>query len=132
MQKGARAVILKDEKILLGKRLKKDSFYRLWCTFGGIVEEGEILVQALKRELNEELGIEMLNPKFLTMLKTTAEDDVSETVELYYFLIREWKGEVVNRSEHSEIKWFSFNELENLPMGELGRKVIKKYVTDYF
>jgi hypothetical protein len=40
MQKGARAIILKDGKILLGKRLKKDSFYRLWCTFGGMVEKG--------------------------------------------------------------------------------------------
>lgn len=95
-------------------------------------EEGETLEQALKRELNEELGIELLNPKFLTMLKTTATDDVSETVELYYFLIREWKGEVVNRSEHSEIRWFSFDELETLPMGEPGRKVIKKYAADSF
>jgi ADP-ribose pyrophosphatase YjhB (NUDIX family) len=65
-----------------------------------MVEKDEILEQALKRELNEEIGIEMLNPKFLTMLKTNAADDVSGTVELYYFLVKEWKGEVVNRSEH--------------------------------
>ncbi len=132
MLKGVRVVILKDGKVLLGERLKRDSFYGLWCTFGGAVEEGETLEQALKRELNEELGIEALNPKFLTMLKTTATDDVSETLELYYFLVREWKGEVVNRSEHSEIRWFSFDELEPLPMGEPGRKVIKKYAADSF
>ena len=64
MKKGARAIILKNKKILLGKRLKKGSLYGLWCTFGGYFKSDETPTQALKRELNEELGIEIVNPKF--------------------------------------------------------------------
>jgi len=56
--RGARAVIVRNEKVLLGKRLKRASFYGLWCTLGGVVELRETLEQALKRELSEELGID--------------------------------------------------------------------------
>ena len=127
MLRGARAVIVMDGEVLLGKRLKKDSFFGLWCTFGGGVEEGESPEQALKRELGEELGIEPLNPRFLAMIEAPAEDDPGETVELHYFLVTEWKGEVQNRSEHSDIGWFKPDELKDLPMGRFGRKVVEQY-----
>lgn len=63
MRQGARAIIMKRGKILLGKRLKKDSFYGQWCTFGGVSEINETPEQTLKRELSEELGIDIVNPK---------------------------------------------------------------------
>jgi hypothetical protein len=53
MQKRVRAVIIKNNKILLIKRTKKDSVY--WVIPGGAVEENETSEDALKRECKEEL-----------------------------------------------------------------------------
>jgi len=132
MQKGARAIILKDGKILLGKRLKKDSFYGLWCTFGGSIETGETPTQALKRELKEELGIDILEPEFLATTETTIRDEPQEVLQLHFFLVKEWKGKIINGGEHSEIKWFSPEELKDLPMGWIGKKTIQKYLKKPF
>jgi len=79
MLRGARGVIDRNEKVLLGKRLKRDSFYGLWCTFGGAVEPGETPEQALKRELKEELGMNITEPESLTVIETVAEDYLGET-----------------------------------------------------
>jgi len=43
--------------------------------------------------------------------------------------VRRWKGEIVNKSEHPEIRWFSMEELENLDMGWAGKAVMKQYMT---
>lgn len=128
MQKGARAVIVKDGKILLGKREKHDEFYGLWCTFGGSLEAEEKPEQALARELLEELGIEIKNPEPLTVVETVDGD-------IHYFLVREWEGTVTNADasdEHSEVRWFSLDELRDLPMGWIGRLVIKNHMEKLF
>ena len=111
MHQGARAIILRKGKILLGKRLKKDSFYSQWCTFGGVSKINETPEQTLKRELSEEFGIDIENPKLVTV----EEDDLPEVkgkFRQYFYLVKDWNGEIVNRREHFEIRWFSLNNLK--------------------
>ena len=54
------AIIKKDDLYLIAQRLKGD-FAGLWEFPGGKIEEGELPVQALKREIREELNIEIYN-----------------------------------------------------------------------
>ena len=131
MRTGVRAIVLKDGKILLGRRLKKGPFHGMWCTFGGFVEPNETPLQALTRELYEELGIETVNPEPLTFIETMVEDLPSRyKFQSHFFLVRNWKGEITNKSEHSRIRWFSRDELKDLPMGWVGRSVIEKYLKE--
>ena len=52
------ALIMKGGKVLLTQRREEDALGLLWEFPGGKVEDGEDPRQALKRELQEELGIE--------------------------------------------------------------------------
>lgn len=124
MRQGARGIISRNGKILLGKRVKKDSFYGQWCSFGGLSKTGEAPEKTLKRELSEELGIDIISPKLITVV----EHELSEAkgkLRQYFYLIKHWRGEIANRREHLEIRWFSMDELENLRLGRLVKEVIE-------
>ncbi len=58
-----RAVIRKKSKILLVQHIGHNT----WCLPGGGVDDGEHIVDALKRELYEELGVKAVVGKLLTV-----------------------------------------------------------------
>ncbi len=51
-------VLQRDGKVLIGQRMAKDRHGLKWEFPGGKVEPGETPKQALKRELQEELGVD--------------------------------------------------------------------------
>jgi len=63
MRKAARAIIIKDGKLLVTKRNKFGSEY--YILIGGGVDMGETLEQALQRELQEESGVQVANPRLV-------------------------------------------------------------------
>lgn len=54
------AIIYKNRKILLQKRADNGN----WAIHGGILELGETVEETVKRELNEEIGINPTKLKF--------------------------------------------------------------------
>ena len=56
--RAAAAVIERDGRLLVGLRLKNDSFGGYWEFPGGKLEPGENVVECLRRELREELEVE--------------------------------------------------------------------------
>jgi A/G-specific adenine glycosylase len=63
------AVIGKDGRILIQERPAGGLLTGLWEFPGGKVERGESLVQALRREVREELGIEIVDVRRLTTVR---------------------------------------------------------------
>jgi 8-oxo-dGTP diphosphatase len=53
-------IIERDNKILMSQRLPHQSYPGQWEFPGGKIEENELPLAALKRELHEELGIEVV------------------------------------------------------------------------
>ena len=53
--------IIKDGKILLQKRSDNNK----WAIHGGCLELGENFLEALKREVKEELNVKLINPEFI-------------------------------------------------------------------
>jgi 8-oxo-dGTP diphosphatase len=88
-------IIIKDEKILLMRRVKNDREYYVFP--GGGVEEGESLEEALRREMHEELGIRIRNPRLLFELDNQLSDQYGGHMTGYpnehYFLIGSFSGE---------------------------------------
>jgi len=63
------AVIEKDGRILIQKRPSRGLLADLWEFPGGKVERGESLVRALRREVREELGVEIEDVRRLTTVQ---------------------------------------------------------------
>jgi 8-oxo-dGTP diphosphatase len=57
MKNRVRAIIIKENKVLIIKRTKKDSVY--YVIPGGGVENGEDFEVAIRRECKEELGVDV-------------------------------------------------------------------------
>jgi 8-oxo-dGTP pyrophosphatase MutT (NUDIX family) len=79
---------------------------------GGHVERHESLAGALRRELKEELGVEVV----MTSEWWRQVEDESVPVMLTIWLVTEWEGAIRNRApeEHSELRWFRRDELGGL------------------
>lgn len=106
-------LLVRDNKILLGRRSSTKSFSNCWDVFGGGVEAGESLQDALSRELREELGI------VATGCVAHSQHQI-EGIALSLFLVSQWTGTPNNLGEeHAEIKWYAIEEavlLENLAL----------------
>lgn len=87
-------LVEKDNKYLLQDRLKKD-----WKGFvlpGGHVEKGESIVEAVKREIKEETGLDIFNPQ-LRGIKQFPIENGRYLVFLFY--ASQFEGELVSSSE---------------------------------
>ena len=96
-------------RVLLVRRSPQARHYPdVWDLFGGHVEAGESLEEALRREAHEELGVEIESFHPLG----TVHDPV-EPAEITVFAVVAWRGEPVNAApeEHSAVGWFSPGEL---------------------
>ena len=101
--------LIRDGKILLVKRSPQSRFYPdVWDLFGGHVEGEETLEDALYREAFEELRV-----KVERLYKIGTFYDPVERAEISVFVVRGWVGEPTNAelNEHSEIRWFTLEEL---------------------
>jgi ADP-ribose pyrophosphatase YjhB (NUDIX family) len=61
MRNSCRAIITKNDKLLLMKRIKKDKLYYVFPG-GGIDDNDETLEQCVIREVKEEFSLETYNP----------------------------------------------------------------------
>ena len=76
------AIIRRDDSILITQRLENVHLARLWEFPGGKVEPGESLEVALRREIQEELGIKIrVDDEFFTV----DHDYATKSVRLHFF-----------------------------------------------
>lgn len=108
-------ILLKNNKILLGKRASDLEFYpNVWDTIGGHSKEEETPEQTLFRELNEEIGVIPVEYKHIATLDDP-EPDVHGDHKYHIYLVTSWNGSPENLSqEHSELKWFIIEEAKKL------------------
>ncbi len=97
-----------DGSFLLSSRPEGKPYAGYWEFPGGKLEEGESVEQALKRELAEELDIQITqaHPWFSFIMRYT-----HATVRLHTWRVREWQGEL----RGLEGQQFIFQQLQQLP-----------------
>ncbi len=109
----AAAVILRADGAFLLARRPQGKVYAGWWEFpGGKVEEGEPAKDALSRELQEELGIEVERAwPWLTRVFTYEH----ATVRLNFFRVTRWSG-VPHPKEGQMLAWQRLDEAMMTPM----------------
>lgn len=132
---GQKAFILnKDNYLLAIKRDKADIHQKMWDVPGGKVEENENLFDAMKREIKEEVGLD-LESIVLTLTSSKFQGlfgDVPPQIVRNIYLCRA-KGDVKLSEEHSEYKWVALENLDeiNFPKDEdfmLALEQLKKLI----
>ncbi|WP_104401667.1 NUDIX hydrolase [Vibrio penaeicida] len=94
-------IMLNGSEVLLERRSKlKETDPSLIAIPGGHIEDGETQVQALFREVEEELNVIPSEYKYLCSLYHPTQ----ELQLIHYFIINSWKGDMVAK-EADEIKW---------------------------
>lgn len=109
------AVISKNGKILCAKRSAKMSMPGVFEFPGGKIEMGENPVDALEREILEELSIEIIPVKELPVVNHCYKDQT--TITLYPFLCLWQKGEL-KLTEHEEVQFMTWNDFDQLNWAE--------------
>ena len=98
----AAGILLNAEgRYLLGQRPEGKPYAGYWEVPGGKIEKGESVFEALKRELWEELGIEIESSEELTVLE---HDYPHAYVRLHVSIIRAWKG-APKGCENQSLSW---------------------------
>lgn len=96
-------MIIKDDQILLG--MKKRGFgVGKWNGFGGKVQTGESIEAAARREVNEEIGINIIDMEKVGLLEFESESD-QEILEVHIFKVSSFSGEP-QESEEMKPEWF--------------------------
>lgn len=101
----AGGVIIRDRKFLVTRSAGKDFF----IAPGGKLEEDETPQQALKRELTEEIQIDIdLNTlENLGTFYAEAAGKEGVMLEMFVFIVNDYKGEPTPSSEVEEIRWIN-------------------------
>jgi|ETNmetMinimDraft_2_1059921.scaffolds.fasta_scaffold02540_2 8-oxo-dGTP pyrophosphatase MutT (NUDIX family) len=123
------AIIVKNGKYLITKRAgNREAFNDLWTVPGGKIEKSDyerpkdteahwynVLEEALRREVMEELGLEIGDLKYLTNLTFMKKDVPVLVVSMY---TESHTGEVKINDESVDHKWVSLEEAKNYDLIE--------------
>ncbi len=108
------ALIDADNRVLIAQRPEGKQLAGLWEFPGGKLDAGERPEQALIRELQEELGIEVKEACLAPLtFASHAYDDFHLLMPLY--ICRRWQGTVTAR-EGQTLAWVRANKLRDYPM----------------
>jgi 8-oxo-dGTP diphosphatase len=119
---GAGALIFNDEgKLLLSKRgpLAKNERGK-WEIPGGTIEYGETLSEGLKREVKEELGVDIEVLELIQVCDHILVEEQQHWVSPTY-ICRIIKGtpEILEPGKSVELGWFTLAEAEALPLAQV-------------
>lgn len=122
------AIVIRGDEVLLVKRNNPPG-QGLWSIPGGCVELGETLQEAAEREIREETGVVIRARKPIYTFDVIERDEQGR-IRFHYVivdLLADYiSGKPNPRSDACEARWVTAQELEELSVSRITRKVLKK------
>ena len=117
---GVGALIFDGDRILMAQR-GRQPLMGLWSLPGGLVETGESLDNAIRREVREETGLEV-RPLGVLKIFERIMRDADGAPEYHYVLIdyicRATGGTLCAGDDAADARWVAAGELPSLPITE--------------
>ena len=101
-------MVCRDNEILLQNRVKTD--WRGYCFPGGHVEPGESIVDSVIREMKEETGLTIQNPRLCGMKQFPIDGG---RYLVFFFKTCAFTGQLTS-SEEGDVEWIRREDLPNL------------------
>ncbi|HIO93217.1 MAG TPA: Nudix family hydrolase [Leucothrix mucor] len=117
------AAVIRDKNnlILIAQRASKQHQGGKWEFSGGKVENGETAQQALARELDEELGIQIAAATPLIQVHHHY-PDLSVFLDIYE--VTAWQGEAYGK-EGQAVRWVSLNEMSDYSFPAANKPILQ-------
>lgn len=122
MRQVVAAFIVQNGKVLVCQRTKHQPMALKWEFPGGKIEEGEQPRDALRRELEEELGIQAVIGDEMVRLRHTYRN--GGAVELRFFMVDAFQGEIENRI-FKDVRWVGRKDLPKYDFLEADAGLVK-------
>lgn len=125
---GVGAIIVERDRIVLIKR-GHPPLAGAWSIPGGVLELGETLREAAVREAFEETGLTIEPGELLGVYDRVLRDSDERTRYHYVlvdFLCRRLAGDLHAAADADEARWFTADEVRELPLAEDTAEVIKR------
>ncbi|MBZ5597118.1 MAG: (deoxy)nucleoside triphosphate pyrophosphohydrolase [Acidobacteriia bacterium] len=122
MKRVVAALIMKDGKVLVCQRTRHQTMPLKWEFPGGKIEAGEQPRDALRRELEEELGIDARIGEEVARICHKYKN--GGAVELRFYVVHQYKGEIENRI-FRDIRWARRSELPSYDFLEADLELVR-------
>lgn len=118
-------ILNRDGKVLVAERPPNKPYSGYWEFPGGKIEPNESGSDALKRELHEELGIDVIASKRWFEHEHAYPDKI---VHLEIWLVTHFTGEPHGK-ENQQLRWATFNDMAELRLLEGNLQFMDKIKT---
>ena len=112
-----------DEILIVKRHPKSRTDPKMWELPGGKVEKGEFFVDALIREIKEEVNLDVKVGDFAEAVQNDYMH--KRTVQIMMYL-EDMKGEIKISEEHTDWMWASLEKIKTLEISTSLKKVLKK------
>lgn len=116
------AIIIHKNKILITQRGTDSDHPLQWEFPGGKIKQGENAVECIKREIHEELEIEI---EILKIMIPVIYNYGFKKIELIPFLCLKKPG-TIKLNDHVDFNWIEWNNLGKVNFSEADRKLIQQ------
>ncbi len=113
-----------DDRYLLQNRVKKD--WNGYALPGGHIEAGESIVDAVVREMKEETGLTVLNPKLCGVKQFPIENG---RYIVFLFIADKFKGKLIS-SDEGDMYWIKKDELSAVNLVDDFNELIQVMLSD--
>ena len=120
-------LLVRDGRVLMCQRSPQKIYPLHWEFPGGKVESNESLLDALTREIREELHLTCKGARIY--FEDTMTYSNGMTYHVTFFVSTEFSGDIVN-TEFNDVGWFSSEELRHLLHLSGNRQIIEKLISE--
>jgi 8-oxo-dGTP diphosphatase len=121
------AVFIRDGRVLACRRRPELSAGGRWEFPGGKIETGETGQDALRREIAEELGVQITVERQLDSSTTVVD---GRPIELHCYLVADFEPDPVASTDHDQLLWCPADRLADLAWAEPDLPAVRLIAAD--